>query len=78
MNKAPTREHISVVRWLAIVAGASLYLSENLNLEFEVWKEPVNQTVYWIIGAIAVGVDAPTLRRLLIAFFETITRGGGK
>lgn len=71
----PSKEQISVLRWMAIFAGVALFLSENLNLGFQVWAKPVDSRVYWVIGAVAVGIDAPTMRRLLVAFFETFTRG---
>lgn len=68
----PPHEHVSRLRWLAIVALVVLFLSENLNVGFDVWREPVPYQVYWGIIAIALGIDFPTMRTLFLTFLRGI------
>lgn len=71
----PTTEQISVLRWLAIFACAALFVSD---YGLDVWAKPVPVYTYYMLGAIAIGIDVPQLRGLFLTFLKGMTGGKDK
>lgn len=68
-------ERMSFLRWLAIIAGLMLFVSD---YGFDAWSKPVPVQAYVLIGAVALGVDAPALRRVVLKFLESWAGGDKK
>lgn len=68
-------ERLSLLRWLALVAGACLFVSD---YGFDAWAKAVPFHAYVIIGAVALGVDAPALRQVVIKALEAWAGGSKK
>jgi hypothetical protein len=59
----PTQTQISRLRWLTVVAGIALFVTD---YGFDLFKKEVPNYVYAALAAIALGVDVTQLRELLL------------
>ena len=70
-----TKEKISILRWVSILCFILLFVSD---FGFDAWKKPVPKETYWLIGSIVLGIDAATLRDLLLQFFRNMVSHNDK
>lgn len=59
----PTKEQIGTLRWLTILSLVSLFVAD---IGLDVLAKPVPQTLYYILGAIALGIDLKQLREVAL------------
>lgn len=58
-----TTEKISVIRWLAILLLIGLFIGD---FGFDIMAKPVPKEAYWMLLAIAAGINVIDLRRVLL------------
>lgn len=63
----PTKEQMSALRWLSLITLLALFVSD---YGLDAWAKPVPTYAYGICIAIAIGIDVPTLRDLLLQFLR--------
>ena len=66
------KEPVTLLRWFAILCGLGLFVSD---FGLDVWAKAVPPYAYMICGAIAIGVDAPSMRAILLKFLEAMASG---
>lgn len=64
---AQPQERVTLLRWLVIIALFALFVSD---YGLDAWVKPVPNTAYGLLLAVALGVDLPALRSLMIRFAE--------
>lgn len=66
--QGPTKEQLSRLRWLSIAALSALFVAD---YGFDLFRKPVPQQVYYVLGAIAIGIDIRQMRELIILFAKS-------
>ena len=55
-------EKMSTLRWVSLFLLAALFVSDHAEFGFQVWRKPVPDYAYWVLGAISIGIEIPALR----------------
>lgn len=61
-ESAPVKERMTTLRWVALFLLAALFVSDHAEFGFQVWRKPVPDYAYWVLGAISVGIEIPAMR----------------
>lgn len=68
MAEGPSNEQINRLRWLTIIAVVVLFTAD---YGFDILAKEVPDQVYFVLAAIALGIDLGTLRKIAVSFLKT-------
>lgn len=74
-KKPPTKTQMNTLRWIALIFAGALFVAD---YGFAVLAKEVPNEVYFVLLAIAIGVDINQLREIAVATLTAWANNGKK